>query len=189
MADKYRDYFNIDPDYFPYVNEAVITNHPDMWKKFYPHETFVGLIRRTLSVLERKQKLCLWVEGAYGTGKSHAVLTLKKLLDENEDEVKDYFNHFNLDNDLLNRLLSIKDSGKILTVRRSGSSAIHSDHGLVFAIQESIDKALSDAGIQNKGTTVLKQATINWLSEQHNKEYFNGLITDDFSDLFGGRQC
>ena len=70
MLEKYRHYFDIDPDYFPAVNEAVITNNPDMWKKFFPHETFIKLIKNTVDVLERKQKLCLWVEGAYGTGKS-----------------------------------------------------------------------------------------------------------------------
>ena len=68
MLEKYRHYFNIDPDYFPAVNEAVITKNPEVWKKFFPHETFVKLLKNTVSVLERKQKLCLWVEGAYGTG-------------------------------------------------------------------------------------------------------------------------
>ena len=81
MLEKYRHYFDIDPDYFPAVNEAVITKKPEVWKKFFPHETFVKLLKNTISVLERKQKLSLWVEGAYGTGKSHAVHTLKKLLD------------------------------------------------------------------------------------------------------------
>lgn len=27
MLEKYRHYFDIDPDYFPAVNEAVITNN------------------------------------------------------------------------------------------------------------------------------------------------------------------
>ena len=43
MLEKYRHYFNIDPDYFPAVNEAVITKNPEVWKKFFPHETFVKL--------------------------------------------------------------------------------------------------------------------------------------------------
>ena len=30
MLETYRHYFDIDPDYFPAVNEAVITNNPDM---------------------------------------------------------------------------------------------------------------------------------------------------------------
>ena len=36
MLEKYRHYFDIDPDYFPAVNEAVIMKNPDMWKKFFP---------------------------------------------------------------------------------------------------------------------------------------------------------
>ena len=82
----YRNYFDIDPTYFPAVNADVIKKNPDLWKKFYPHKTFVKLVRDVVSVLSRKQKLNVWVEGAYGTGKSHAVLTLKRLLDASEED-------------------------------------------------------------------------------------------------------
>lgn len=186
MLEKYRHYFDIDPDYFPAVNEAVITKNPDMWKKFFPHETFIKLIKNTVSVLERKQKLCLWVEGAYGTGKSHAVHTLKKLLDSDDADTREYFQRYSLDNDLCNRFQAIKSSGHILTVHRYGSATIRSDHNLVFAVQESIEKALADAGIENKGGNALKDATIAWLSDKDNKSYFNGLITGTYSDMFGG---
>ena len=186
MLEKYRHYFDIDPDYFPAVNEAVITKNPEMWKKFFPHETFIKLIKNTVSVLERKQKLCLWVEGAYGTGKSHAVLTLKKLLDSDDADTREYFQRYNLDNDLCNRFQAVKSSGHILTVHRYGSATIRSDHNLVFAVQESIEKALADAGIENKGGNALKDATIAWLSDKDNKSYFNGLITGTYSDMFGG---
>ena len=32
ILENYRHYFDIDPDYFPAVNEAVINSKPDMWK-------------------------------------------------------------------------------------------------------------------------------------------------------------
>ena len=76
---SYREYFNINPDYFPQVNEAIIQSKPDYWKLYYPHETFVRLLNDTVKILSRREKLSIWVEGAYGTGKSHAVLTLKNL--------------------------------------------------------------------------------------------------------------
>ena len=107
-----------------------------MWKKFFPHETFIKLVKNTVSILDRKQKLSLWVEGAYGTGKSHAVLTLKKLLDADPDDTKAYFEKYGMDNDLCNNLQRIKNSGKVLTVHRYGSSNIHGDNDLVLAIQE-----------------------------------------------------
>ncbi len=182
----YRNYFNIDPEYFPVVNQAVIDKNPDVWKKFFPHKTFVGLLKRTVDVLSRKQRLSIWVEGAYGTGKSHAVLTLKKLLDAGTDEVQTYFDRYCLDNDLQNRFLEIKSHGTILTVHRYGSSSIHGDHNLIYAIQESVEKALIDAGITNKGGNSLKAATLNWLKDKHKKSYFNSLITDTYRDLFGG---
>ena len=127
MLDKYRDYFDIDPEYFPQVNEDIINNQPDHWKKFYPHETFVRLVKDTISVLSRKQRVSLWVEGAYGTGKSHAVLTLKKLLEANEADTKEYFDRFSdqLNNDIYNSLQQIKNGDqKILTVHRYGSSIL-----------------------------------------------------------------
>lgn len=184
--DIYRHYFDIDPDYFPAVNEAVINNNPDMWKKYYPHATFVKLVKDTVSVLRREQKRSIWVEGAYGTGKSHAVLTLKKLLDANENETRDYFQKFKMDNDLFNKLQGTKNSGKILTVHRYGSSSIRGDHNLVFAIQESIEKALKEKGIENKGNSALKGAISKWLSDSANKSYFNSLITGEYASLFGG---
>lgn len=188
MAEKYCDYFNIDPDYFPQVNEAIINKEPDLWKKFYPHESFVGLIRDTISVVTRKQKVSIWVEGAYGTGKSHAVLTLKKLLDASQEETKEYFEKYSdqLSNDLYNQFSQIKSGDRILTVHRYGSSNVKNDNSLVFAIQDSIAEALKDGGFNGTGQNSLRDSTVDWLSDAANKAYFNTLITTQYEDLFGG---
>ena len=186
MNHTYRHYFDIDPDYFPAVNEKVINDNPDMWKKFFPHETFVKLLKTTVGVLDRKQKLSIWVEGAYGTGKSHAVLTLKKLLDASDYEIQEYFDRYHLDNDLLSNFKRVKNSGKILTVHRYGSSNIHGDNDLVLAVQESIEKAFSNAGIENKGSDSLKVAIIRYLSDAENKASFNVFVKGSYSNLFSG---
>lgn len=186
ILEKYRDYFDIDPDYFPAVNEALINTKPDLWKKFFPHETFIKLIKNTVSVLDRKQKLSIWVEGAYGTGKSHAVLTLKKLLDASYDDTKEYFERYNLDNDICNNLQRIKDEGKILTVHRYGSSSIHGDQDLVLAIQESIEHAFKTEGIENKGSDSLKDSVIRYLSDPENKQSFGIYVKGSYANLFGG---
>lgn len=187
---KYRDYFDIDPEYFSQVNEDIINNHPDHWKKFYPHRTFVRLVKDTISILSRKQRASLWVEGAYGTGKSHAVLTLKKILEASEKDTKQYFErykeYFN-GWDLFNSLQQIKNGQqKILTVHRYGSSNIYGDGDLVFAIQKSISDALSAAGFQNCCST-LKDAAIKWLSQDWAKNAFNELIKKpEYVNTFGG---
>lgn len=186
MDNKYKDYFDIDPDYFPAVNPDVIKSKPELWKKFYPHETFIKLIKDIVSVLNRQQKQNIWVEGAYGTGKSHAVLTLKHLLDSTEQETKEYFETFNLDQDLLKKFLCVKSEGKIITVHRYASSSIKGDNDLFIAIQESIEQALRDAGIDNAAHGAMKDAVVKYLSDEYNKQYFNGLVTGPYASLFGG---
>jgi len=189
MLDKYRDYFDIDPEYLAQINEAEIESHPDLWKKFYPHETFIKLIKDTISIISRKQKLSLWVEGAYGTGKSHAVLTLKKLLDATAEDTKAYFDKYNeeLGTDLYNKFQQLKSGDqKILTVHRYGSSNIHGDDDLVFAIQQSIVAALNNAGVLDRGEGALKDSAVTWLSDPINKNYFNALIQEKYTDLFSG---
>jgi hypothetical protein len=189
MLNKYRDYFDIDPEYLAQINEAEIESHPDLWKKFYPHDTFVKLVKDTISVISRKQKLSIWVEGAYGTGKSHAVLTLKKLIDASDEDTKAYFEKYKdeLGTDLYNKFQHIKSGDqKILTVHRYGSSNIYSDDDLVFAIQQSIVAALNNAGIEDHGEGALKDSAIAWLSDPTNKNYFNALIRENYTDLFSG---
>lgn len=186
MAIVYRDYFDIDPEYFPAVNQAVINKNPEMWKKFFPHETFVRLLKNTVDVLNRKQKVSIWVEGAYGTGKSHAVLTLKKLLDADDEELREYFERHKLNADLLNKMQAIKSTGNILTVHRYGSSNIRDDNDLVIAIQESVEKALEEAKIENKGKESLREAVIRYLSDPENKQSFNIYLSGSYKNLFGG---
>lgn len=182
---RYRDYFSIDSEYFPQATQELIDQGKVDWKKFYPHETFVKLLKDAISVLTRQQKLCLWVEGAYGTGKSHAVLTLKKLLEVSEEDTKVYFENFSfLPGDLYNKLQGVKSQGKILSIHRYGSSTINSDRDLVIAIQESIKVALKENGLENKGEAALKDAVIIWLSDESNKDYFNNLISKKHKNLF-----
>ncbi len=187
MFDKYKDYFDIDPEYFPQVNKELIDENPELWKKFYPHATFVRLLKDTISVLSRKQKVSLWVEGAYGTGKSHAVLTVKKLIDSSEEETKEYFERFSniLSNDLFNSLQQIKTSGKILTVHRYGSSGINGDQELSFLIQESIANALEENNMIG-GDNTLRNKMISWLSEDWVINGFATRFTEKHRDKFDG---
>lgn len=117
---SYRDYFDIDPEYFPQVDKKIIDTIPDLWKKFYPHPSFVSLLKSTVDVLKRKHKLSIWVDGAYGTGKSHAVLTLKKLIEASDDDTNAYFDKYKLDSFLCKDLIAQKNAGKILVCHRYG---------------------------------------------------------------------
>ena len=157
-----------------------------MWKKFFPHDSFVKLITNVVNVLNRSSKLNIWVEGSYGTGKSHAVITLKKLLEANLEETEAYFDEYaTLNSDLKKKFILAKQNGKIIVVHRYGSSSINSDNDLILAIQESIESALKDEGINNVGIDALKTSVIRYLSDPENKASFEIYVKGSYADLFG----
>ena len=183
---SYRDYLNIDPEYFPQVDKKIIDTQPDLWKKFYPHPSFVSMLKAIVDVLKRKQKLSIWVDGAYGTGKSHAVLTLKKLIEASDTDTAEYFEKYQLDDFLCKNLTAEKNAGKILVCHRYGSSDIASDTELIIAIQEGIEKALVENGIENSASTSLKNALIRYFENNENKQSFDIFASGSYKDVLGG---
>lgn len=183
---SYRDYFDIDPDYFPQVDKRIIDTVPDLWKKFYPHPSFVKLLKVVVDVLKRKHKLSIWVDGAYGTGKSHAVLTLKKLIEASNEDTETYFEKYKLESFLCKDLIAQKESGRILVCHRYGSSDINSDIDLIVAIQEGINKALNERGIENQASSSLRNALIRFLENDENKQSFDIFASGSSKDILGG---
>ncbi len=85
----YKDYFGIAEDYAPCMTREAINRDPKTWLNFYPHETFVALLRDLLASLGGGDK-SIWLTGAYGTGKSHAALVLQKLFMDDESRVNEW---------------------------------------------------------------------------------------------------
>ena len=187
MEKTYNSYFNIDPRYYAAVTADLIRQGKVKWDKFYPHETFVKLLQTTYRVLSGKASRSIWVEGAYGTGKSHAALTVKSLLEAADQEVIHYFDEFGLSRDLRDKYVALKNNGTILTIHRIGSSDIDTDQDLIVAVQESILAALKEKGIENLGEASIKDAFLQWMENANNRSYFSGMIQDEaYSWDFGG---
>ena len=178
MTDTYEKYFNIDPTYYAAVTAELIKEGKVSWKKFYPHATFVKLLETTRRVLSGGAHRSIWVEGAYGTGKSHAALTVKSILEASDQEVRDYFDDFGLSSDLRDKFISLKNSGTILTVHRIGSASIHTEMDLVMAVQQSIMAALKEKGLTNHGALSMKDAFLKWAEDAANKAFFDAKIHD-----------
>lgn len=176
MGKLYREYFNIDPKYYAAVTADLIEQGKVSWKGFLPHESFVKLLEVTYKALSGQDPRSIWVEGAYGTGKSHAVLTVKSILDATDEEVIAYFDDFGLRQDLCDQYIALKNSGKILTIHRVGSAGIDTDLDLILAVQQSIMAALKANGIENHGDASMKDAFLRWVENPVNRDYFEALI-------------
>lgn len=185
----YKDYFNIDPKYYAAVTADLIKSGEVKWTSFYPHETFVKLLEKTHIMLSGKDSRSLWVEGAYGTGKSHAALTVKSMLEASDDEIRAYFKDYGLRDDLCQQLITDKSNGRLITIHRIGSASIRSDQDLILALQDSITAALQEHGITNRGEASLKESALRWLEDKEaNRVYFDSLIQEDkYMWDFGGK--
>ena len=187
---SYRDYFDFDSEVFcPVVDKHVIEQNPGLWKKFYPHESFIKLLSVTVDVLKKKKNKSIWVEGAYGTGKSHAVLTLKKLIEASREDTIAYFDKYPevFDEYLTrNELLSSKADGKIIVCHRYSASSIYDDNDLVLAIQESIEEALQENGIENQASTSVRDSLIKFFENEENARMFNIKAQGSARQILGG---
>lgn len=180
MADttKYIDYFDIDRQYFPQINDSSIAAaEPDFWKRTYPHETFISMLNGMERVLARLEKRSVWIEGAYGTGKSRCAYTLKKILEAPEDDIRAYWDMYEplkRKRDLLDKLIGHKRQG-VVTAYRYASGSISSPRQLFFAVQESLRTALVAANLY-AGENSLKESVIAWIEEPSHKQIFDILL-------------
>jgi hypothetical protein len=142
----YKDYFGIRPDYVPCMTLADLNKTPETWLGFYPHDSFVEILRELLKSLDGGNKT-LWITGAYGTGKSYASLVLQKLFTDDEARVLNWL-------DL--RMAQIPDSvRKVLLARRGAKTFIVYDvnadgvdakNQFLMRLQRGITKALEAGG-------------------------------------------
>ena len=136
MPNKYREYFDIDENYFPCIDEAAI-NAGAPWKNTYPHSTFINmLIEMELALARQNNGKTLWIEGAYGTGKSQCVYALRKILEVPETELREYWSIYEplkKKTDLLKKLIGHKTKG-IVVAHRYAAGSIMSARDLFSAI-------------------------------------------------------
>lgn len=175
---KYRQYFDIDENYFPCINDSAIAAGAP-WESTYPHETFIALLKNVERMLGGTTKRSVWIHGAYGTGKSQCAYALKKILEVSENELKAYWERFEDlkgNPDLLQKLLGHKDRG-VVTAYRYASGGITTPRDLFFAIQESVKQAIeNNSKITYYGENTLKDSVIEWLEEPSHKDFFNALL-------------
>ncbi len=175
---KYREYFDIDEEYFPQVNDsAIAAASPDFWTHTYPHHTFIEMLNSMERVLARQEKRSLWIEGAYGTGKSRCAYALKKILEVPEDELRAYWDRYEplkKKTDLLEKLIGHKQKG-IVTAYRYASGMIDSPRDLFMAVQETLKASLVAANLY-AGENTLKESVIAWIDEPLHKSFFDALL-------------
>ncbi len=149
---KYADIMGLH-EYFQPVYNMEDESH-DYWRQFIPNEQFYNLLDTTMAALESaepKQKKSLWVQGAYGTGKSHASGVIKHLLWDDHNLIKDYLD--SIENvQLRQKIKNYRSRHKIVPVVLIGVGNITNNRTLALEIERAVKKSLSqyDISVQTK---------------------------------------
>lgn len=178
MANLYNEYFKINPKYFPQVTEALIKKGEVSWKNYFANDSFIKILSQTIDMINGVATKSLFTWGPYGSGKSHLILTLTSMMKASDEEIEEYFTDQKLSKDLMNKFITMKNSGKIITVHRIGSANIVSETDLILAVQQSLMNALAENGIDNQGEASMKDSFLNFISKTANRNYFAELLND-----------
>ena len=183
---KYGEFFEIDEGYYPEINPDSIKDEKNKWQYTFPHADIVRLLKETEKSLSRgdTEKKGIWIEGAYGTGKSRIIWTMQNLFDCTEEEFDAYFDEYdNLKKeiDLRVRLKTLRQ-GKVLTAYRYATGDITSTQKLIFAVFESLTASLKKRGLKFDGAKTLRGKISAWLEESDaNFNFFSELISANLS--------
>lgn len=142
---KWEEVVSLNDDFVPACDIKVEDN--SYWRQFIPHKDFYDLLDKTLEMYKSKQK-AVWLQGTYGSGKTHATMVIKEIFSQDLDNVKGYIEHSIKDPKLKPTILNIKKELKTFPIVLKGSYHIVDSKTFSFAIQQEVMEALSNVGIE-----------------------------------------
>ena len=152
MGTKYSDYIKI-RESKPAYN--IGREEKGEWETFIPNEQFNEILRKVISAVRNNDQdahKSFWMDGTYGTGKSHAAAVIKHLLCDDVNDIKDY-----VDTEyaamkyavLRQSLYDLRESKKLFPVNLYGTESIAHKEDFSHRLQSAIKRALKEAGLTN----------------------------------------
>ena len=182
MATKYSDAIRLRGTRSAYNIQEEDSNE---WKNFIPNEQFNEILGKVIRSVNKKyvdDHRSFWLEGTYGTGKSHASAVIKHLLCDSNEDVQEYVEQeFAGDKYaiLRNSLYDLRANTRLFPVTMYGMSSIAHRDDLPVEIQRHIVQALKKANIN----VVVPTDFDNYITRIEEKPQMWDVIINDSSEL------
>lgn len=171
---KYEEIIEINENYSPYYD--LLNEGEDTWKRFIITQQFYQLLNATLDCLE-KENISLWLQGAYGTGKSHATGFLKHLLWLPWTEVEPWAEKFH-DSQVKHRFVEFRKKSRVFPVIMYGADKITNQIDFALQIEIGVRKALHKLG--KELTIKTDYEVFAETIERDNSNYWDKMIEDEY---------
>ncbi len=150
MSTKYSDIVSLREQKAAYsiTNEA-----QEDWKSFIANDQFNEILQTVIKSVRNNNTdfhKSFWIDGTYGTGKSHAGAVIKHLLCDDVTEIVDYVNEEYKEprySMLRNDILQLRNDKKLFPVTLYGVETITHEDDLSLVLQQRISSAIKKANL------------------------------------------
>ena len=120
----------------------------DYWKRFIPTKDFLEILRVFLNALESKDsnRKSIWIQGSYGTGKSHATSVIKHLLWDPPEDIGDFVEKINAQ--IREKLRNFRKEKRVFPVVLKGISGIKDVKSFGLLLEKAVKEALQREKIE-----------------------------------------
>lgn len=130
----------------------ITSDSGEAWKTFISNERFESNLSQiinsfTSSVFNNRKSI--WIQGTYGTGKSHSLAVIKHLLCDDYSDIEDYIPRINR-SQLRSSISTFRKEKRVFTVVLKGIYTITDVADLTYTIQQQVAAALGDIQISTK---------------------------------------
>lgn len=152
------------------------------WKQFITNEKFESNLKSIINVftsLTSDQHKSIWVQGTYGTGKSHSTSVIKHLLSDELNDINDYIEKL-VNPQLKAMLLNFRKKERVFPVVLKGTYSIVDTEELKYTIQRAVVRQLEEAGV----TITVKsdfQAVIEMLEDKKFESFWQIMLKNELS--------
>lgn len=118
------------------------------WISFIPNEQFNSVLRTVLKSVRGNDidnHKSFWINGTYGTGKSHAVAVISHLLGDDENDIREWVDYEYSSGkfaQLRSSIYSLRKEKRLLTVKLYGLNAMTHPNDLALVLQKAVTTTL-----------------------------------------------
>lgn len=175
---QYSEIIGIEPFFDSTFN--MTEERENYWKQFITNEKFESNLKEIVNAftsLTSDQHKSIWVQGTYGTGKSHSTSVVKHLLSDDLDDIKDYIDKLG-NSQLKAMLLNFRKKERVFPIVLKGTYSIVDTEELKYTIQREVVSQLADAGI----SVMVKsdfQAVIEMLEDKKFESFWHIMLNNE----------
>lgn len=176
MATKYDDIIKLRGGKAAY---DIAEEKKGEWISFIPNEQFNSVLRTVIKSVRGNDidnHKSFWINGTYGTGKSHAVAVISHLLGDEVADIRPWVDYEYKDgkfDSIRQAIYSLRESKRLLTVKVYGLGAMTHPSDLALVLQKAVTETLR----KHKIEIVVPTDYENYIEQiKQNPEIWNHLI-------------